>query len=54
MQDVDDNTYTCYFDKTFRHIRIDKENINTHKCEKILNIQRYIDIAIHKEVKENL
>ena len=52
MQDVDENTYTRHFEKTFRHILIDKENINTHECEKI-KIQRCIDIAIHKEIKEN-
>ena len=53
MQDVYENTYTRHFEKTFRHTLIDKENINTHKCD-ILNIQRCIDVATHKEIKENL
>ena len=34
MQDVDENTYTRHFEKTFRHILIDKENVNTHECER--------------------
>ena len=41
MQDVDENTYTRHFEKTFRHIRIDKENINTHKCENIKYTKMY-------------
>ena len=41
MQDVDENTYTRHFEKTFRHILIDKENINTHECENIKYTKMY-------------